>query len=149
MPISREDGVWREPLRLLDRRDALVGRANVVTHQPKEHGEQIRRVPVVVGDEDSQPGDGRFVAARSRHEHVCRFRHHRKMDDELAALADAFAAGFDPAAMRLDEPTDQRESDPESALGALERAVRLPGLQPNLPSCRSPRLSVHACGRAS
>src|SRR6185369_5714480 len=47
------------------------------------------------------------------------------MDDEFAALADAFAAGFDPAAMLVDEPPDQRESNPESALRALERAVDL------------------------
>ena len=108
-----------------DGSDAVVGRADVVAHQPEEHGEQIRRVAVVIGNQDSQPADGLLVAARRRHECGCRFRHHRKMDDELAALADPLASGLDPAAMLFDEPPDQRESDPEAALGPFERAVRL------------------------
>src|SRR2546428_551143 len=46
-------------------------------------------------------------------------------DDEFAAGARAVALGCDRTAMQLDEAADQRETDPEAALGAIERCVSL------------------------
>src|SRR3989441_7703321 len=48
-----------------------------------------------------------------------------QLDDELAAGARAIALGGDRTAMQLDEAADQRETDPEAALGAIERCVSL------------------------
>ena len=46
-------------------------------------------------------------------------------DGELAPLAGAFARGGDAPAVHLDELLDERQADPEPALGAGHRAVPL------------------------
>src|SRR6185437_8387226 len=47
------------------------------------------------------------------------------MDQEFGSLAAARASGLDASLMQLDEPLGERESDPESAVGVLERPVEL------------------------
>ena len=49
----------------------------------------------------------------------------RQPHGELAAPARPVAGGLDRAAVQLDQPLDQRQADPQAALGAGQRAVAL------------------------
>ena len=89
-------------------------------------GEALRRVDVVLHDQHAEPRAAarRPVLREGRVEGQCR-REERESHDELAATPAPGTARLDRPAVQLDEPLDECEPDPESALLAVERHVLL------------------------
>ena len=91
---------------------------------PEGGGESGGGIHVVVHDENAL----RAVALPGRRLRSLRAGHNvrqRQTHDELAAGPGAVAFRFDRAPVQLDEAADQRETDPETALRAIERDAPL------------------------
>ena len=52
-------------------------------------------------------------------------RKNRQANDKIAAMSKTFAQYVHTASMKFDETTDQRQTDAETALRAVERPVAL------------------------
>ena len=102
-----------------DRLLAAVHASQVGAHQAQEIGGGIRRVGVVVDDDDAIPGErparvGHPFAGCRRRERRCAL-HQTQAHLEFAASAGSSAATLDSAAVQLDQLLDEGRPDAEAA----------------------------------
>jgi hypothetical protein len=100
---------------------AVVGCAHAMAQQFEEHRETLRRIGVVLDHEHPRSSPRDRLGGRG----WSRLLHHRQRHDELRALSEPRALGLDARTVQLDDPPRHREPDPETALCAVERPVRL------------------------
>ena len=109
-----------------ERASARIGRLDVVTRQFQERCASIRRIPIVVDNQDLHPGAGHgsvrlhFDIGRL----LCRGSD-RQSHDELASTARSVAVRFHAPTVQSHEPAHQRQSDAEPALGASQGCLGL------------------------
>ena len=122
-----EDHIRPDALGRCDGLDAVRRGLDVAPGAPEQHRQARRGVRVVVGDDDLAHLDRLRAhrAARSRIGSPRRIRVARQPHDELRSPARTVAARGDRPAVQLDEAADERESDSEPSLGAVERPLDL------------------------
>src|SRR6266545_6410272 len=116
-----------ELLRCGERGRAIVNGPRVVARELQQRDEAVGEVAVVVDDEHAPRRlRGRRIARLVRLlRGEPRSLDQRKAHGELAAAAGSLARSLDAAAMQLDQSPYQRETDAETAFGAIERAIAL------------------------
>src|SRR5690606_11277669 len=118
--------VRMELLDRVERGAAVVDRDDVLSDRLEEQLQAVGRVLVVVDDEHAKPVVVGFRLGRPRFERRRGLSNRKgKVDDELAALAEPFAARLHDAAVQLDDAPDQREADAETALTAQRLGIDL------------------------
>src|SRR3954463_16660436 len=122
-----EDGDVRTELGTdRERALAVVGRAHLLAAQPQQLRERLRRVLVVVDDEDApQAARRRGARALARPALERGLDHEGQAHDEGAALAEPLAPRLDRAAVDLDQVLRERETEPETAARVVGRPVDL------------------------
>src|SRR5437899_2414034 len=103
-------------LKLLDgaeRRLPVEYGVHLVPRVPQEKCKALGSILVVVGDEDAERL-ARGPGLRDRRDAGRRAGDDGQLQDELTAVADAFAARLDRPAVELDELADQRETDAQT-----------------------------------
>ena len=121
-PDVEEDHLRLVLLEHLERAFAVVGDSRVSTHVLDEHGRRIRRILVVVDDQNSS-FEPLFIGAplggRDR-----LGRRQWQLDDELAASPMSFTAGVETSGVKFHQPTCEREADAQSRLRGARLSLR-------------------------
>src|SRR5438552_4460459 len=118
-----EGHVGAKPQHQLDSRQAIGGLVNLVAVELEEHAKGLPRVGVVL-DESDPP---RRTRGRRRRRDAPRDGggERGKADREDAPGARAGALRVHGTAVKLDEPLDQGQADPEAAAAAIQGALAL------------------------
>ena len=103
-----------------------MGGVDVVAGQLQQHREAVCRVPVVVHDQNATwDALTRVGRQRARAAGPARPGQQRQTHNELTALTDTRAAGFDCAAVHFHQILDQGQTEPQPAARALQRRIDL------------------------
>src|SRR5262249_53935757 len=111
----------------LDACNAVVRDPSLVPHDPEHHGQALRRVPIIVDDEDTKPALA--TAAIDPTVRLLRLwwqtQENRQAYDELASGAGTVALSLDTAAVHFHQRPNESQANAEPSLRALKRPVHL------------------------
>src|ERR1700704_3792554 len=104
--------------------DTIVRHVGLVPDHRQQPGQRLRRVDVVVDDQNPARGGERWTGRR--HPIFGAFQlQHRQPHHEFGTTVRTGAVDFDPALVHLHETLHEGEADPEPSLGTLEWYIDL------------------------
>ena len=110
---------------LVDHRErafAVVGNSRVSTHVLDEHCRRIRRILVIVDDQNSSFEPAFIGAPLGGSDQLG--RRQRQLDNELATSPVSFTAAVETSSVKFHQPTREREADAQSGLRGAGLSLR-------------------------
>ena len=121
-PDVEEDHLRLVLLEHLESAFAVVGDSRLSTHFLDEHGRRIRRILVVVDDQNSS-FEPLFIGVPLRGRDRLG-RRQWQLDHELAASPMSFTAGVETSGVKFHQSTCEREADAQSRLRGARLSLR-------------------------